>query len=337
CLLVAGGAYGQSNRQLQPIPSSPKEDLTAIEQLFAPPPVEKPNTMFPELRERWKDTPAFLRDSKIDFNLRSYYRDNVTSSPNSSAVQEAWASGGWVTAETGKLFDLVSLGATLYTSFPIYAPSGYGNTLMLLPNQQGYAVFGELYGQAHLFEDTHKITVGRKRYNTPFIGPHDNRMTPNTFSGYSLIGTLGDEKGDGLSLRYGGGYIDAMKQRDAITFQSMASAAGVPTSNAGVGVVGGLLKWGPASLGAMNYYGQDLLNIFYVEGRYGVEFGNGMSAVAAAQFAAQNSTGQALMNGGTPFATNEVGAKVQLGWDEFILTLGYTAVNPGFALQIGRA
>jgi hypothetical protein len=222
----------------------------------------------------------------------------------------------------------------LYTSFPLVAPAAYGDTGLLLPDQQGYAVFGQLYGQAHLFDDTHKITVGRYLYNTPFLGPHDNRMTPQTFSGYTLSGTAGSKDGEsGPSFRYGGGYIDAIKPRDAIAFQSMASTAGVPTSNAGVGMAGGLLKWGPATIGAIDYYSQDLLNIFYTEGRYGVSFGGGFNAIAAAQFVAQNSTGQHLMNDGTPFATNQFGAKVDLGYDTAILTLGYSVVSPGLAIQ----
>ncbi len=341
---LPGAALAQASKQEDPIPANPGQDLTAIERIFltpSPPPL----TAFPELRERWKDTPAFLRDSKFDINVRSYYRDAVANAPTSTSVKEAWASGGSVSAETGRLFDLVTLGAVLYTSFPLYAPAQYGDTGLLLANQQGYAVFGQLYGQVHL-GDTHKVTLGRYLYNTPFLGPHDNRMTPNTFSGYTVRGTFGTEEGkaaaadgneggkeSGPGFRYGGGFIDAIKPRDAIAFQSMASTAGVPTSDAGVGFAGGVLHWGPARIGAINYYSQDLLNIFYTEGKYGVDFGSGFNAIAAAQFVAQNSTGQHLMNGGTPFATNQFGTKIDFGYETAILTLGYSVVNTGFAIQ----
>ena len=73
----------------------------------------------------------------------------------------------------------------------------------------------------------------------------------------------------------------------------MAGKAGVPTSNSGMGVLGGTLNWGPASIGAIEYYSQDTLNIFYTEGKYGVSFGDSFNAIGAAQFVAQNSTGQA--------------------------------------------
>jgi hypothetical protein len=268
-LAGSGSALAQASKQEYPIPRNPSEDLTAIERIFTPP-KPPPLTAFPDLRERWGDTPVFLRDSKVSINARSYLRDAVNA-PGSTNIEQAWASGGSISAETGKLLDLVSLGAVLYTSFPLVAPSPYGNTGLLLADQQGYAVFGQLYAQLHL-GDAHQLTLGRHLYDTPFLGPHDNRMSPNTFSGYRLIGTFEGDAG-GPSFRYGAAYVDAMKPRDAIAFQSMASAAGAATSNAGVGLVGGLLTWGPASIGAINYYSQDLLNIFYTEGKLGHDFG----------------------------------------------------------------
>ena len=120
-LAGAGSALAQASKQEDPIPANPGQDLIAIERIFLPP-SPPPLTAFPELRERWKDTPAFLRDSKFDINVRSYYRDAVTNAPSAANVKEAWAAGGSVSAETGKLFDLVTLGAVLYTSFPLVAP-----------------------------------------------------------------------------------------------------------------------------------------------------------------------------------------------------------------------
>lgn len=330
-IALASPATGQSAKQEDPIPATPKQDLTAIQRQFVPP-APPPLTMFPEVRDAWKETPAFLRDSKFDINFRSYFRDEVTNAPNSVGIKQAWAGGGSVAAETGRLFDVLSLGAVLYTSFPIVAPPDYGNTGLLLPNQQGYAIFGQLYGRTRLLEG-HYVTVGRYLYDTPFLGPQDNRMTPNTFFGYTLTGTLGDGENGGPTFRYGGGWIGAIKPRDAIDFQSMGSKAGAPLSNAGVGVVGGRLTWGPATLGAIEYYSEDILNIFYAEGKYGVSFGDSFNAIGAAQFVAQNSTGRNLLNGGNYFATNQFGAKIDLGYQTGILTLGYSVVNPSFAIQ----
>ncbi|MDI1266372.1 MAG: hypothetical protein PS018_24265 [bacterium] len=89
---MASSAMAQSSRQEYPIPSNPGQDLTEIEHLFAPP-TPPPLTAFPEFRERLKDTPAFLRDSKFNIEARSYYRDAVANAPASASVKEAWASG----------------------------------------------------------------------------------------------------------------------------------------------------------------------------------------------------------------------------------------------------
>lgn len=328
---AASDASAQSIRQEWPIPATPEQNLTAIERAFTLPKAP-PLTLFPEFREPMKDQPAFLRDSKFDINFRSYYRNEATSGPAGS-LKEAWAAGGSVSFETGRLFDVLSLGAVLYTSLPVYAPPEFGNTGLLLRDQQGYAALGQLYARARLFE-THYLTAGRYYHDTPFLGPRDNRMSPNTFYGYTLTGSFGDagDKGDGPVFHYGGGWIGAMKQRDGIDFQGMARAAGAD-ADYGTAVLGGRLEWGPASIGAIEYYTQDTLNIFYTEGKYGRSLGSDFSALAAVQFAAQNSVGQNLLNGGTYFATNQLGSKIELGYDTAILTLGYSVVNPGFAIQ----
>ncbi len=116
----------------------------------------------------------------------------------------------------------------LYTSFPVYAPLDHDGTGLLKPGQQQYGVLGQLYGKVHI-ADTHEIVAGRYLYDTPFIGPHDNRMSPKTFYGYTIHGTFGDEANGGPALRYGGGYIAAIKERNATDFISMSRAAGAPT------------------------------------------------------------------------------------------------------------
>ena len=327
---AAREASAQSAKQERPIPATPAESILAIESAFTlpkPPPL----TLFPEFREQMKAQPAFLRDSKFDINFRSYYRDEATRGPASSPIKEAWAAGGSVSFETGRLFDVLSVGAVLYTSLPVYAPADRGNTGLLLDNQQGYAALGQLYARARLFEN-HYATVGRYYYDTPFLGPHDNRMSPNTFYGYSLMGSFGNADDGGPTFNYGGGWIGAIKPQDAIDFQGMARAAGA-NADYGTAVLGGRLTWGKASIGAIEYYTQDTINIFYTEAKYGLSPAPDVHLLGAVQFAAQNSVGQNLLNGGTYFATNQLGAKVELGYDTAILTLGYSVVNPGFAIQ----
>jgi hypothetical protein len=81
--------------------------------------------------------------------------------------------------ETGRLFDVVSLGTVVYATFPLYAALDRGNSGLLQLDQAGFAVAGQLYGRARLFENTY-FTAGRYLYDTPYLGPQDNDMIANT-------------------------------------------------------------------------------------------------------------------------------------------------------------
>ena len=274
------GARGQSYRQEDPIPATPEQDLTAIDSLFRLQ-SQPALTLFPEMREQMKEAPAFVRDSKFSINPRSFYFDQVRKAPDKTSVSEAWAGGGSIAAETGRLFDVLSFGTVVYATFPIYAPLGYGETGLLQPDQGGFAVAGQLYARARLFEDNY-VTAGRYLYNTPYLGPQDNRMVPNTFYGYMLTGALGDSE-KGPTFSYGGGYIATMKPRDSATFQSMSYQAGVKDVDNGVGLVGGRVTWGSAAIGAVEYFCQDTINIAYVEAEYGQALSKTIFAMLAMQ------------------------------------------------------
>lgn len=329
-MVMAGVAHAQNSRSELPIPSSPDDDLTAIQRTFKPPP-PPPLTLFPGVRDQMHELPPFLRDSKFSIDPRSYYRDVVTNAPDKVSVKEAWAAGGSVAFETGRLFNVISGGAAFYTSLPLYAPIQYDGTELLLPGQLGYDVVGQLYGKVHFADNLH-FTAGRYLYDTPFLGPADTRMTPNTFYGYSLIGSVDHTATGGPSLRFGAGYIAAIKPRNSNVFESMSRAAGASVDN-GVGVVGAVMNWGPVYLGAVEYFSQDTLNIVYGEARYGVRLPWDMSAILAVQYADQRSTGTSLTNGGTYFQTNQFASRLQLGYQTGILTLGYSVVNPNFMMQ----
>jgi hypothetical protein len=334
-LIAAAGmgtqVHAQSANRNDPVPATPQQSLTAIERGFAAVPTAEPLMLFPQIREQLKDAPAFLRDSKGGINVRSYYRDNVTNASTGAGWNEAWAAGGSVSFETGRLFNLISGGMVLYTSFPVYAPLDHDGTGLLKPGQQQYGVLGQLYGKVHI-TDNHEIIAGRYLYDTPFMNPHDNRMSPKTFYGYTVHGTFGDEASGGPALRYGGGYIAAMKERNSTEFISMSRAAGA-SEDRGVGVLGGMFSWGPVRIGAIDYYNQDTINIFYTEGKVGMNRGADFEATLASQFATQNSTGTNLLNGGNYWVTNQFGVQGQIGFHDAILSAAYTVVNPGFNMQ----
>src|SRR6266404_2720280 len=180
-----------------------------------------------------------LKDTKFEFNLRSFYFDR---SDFSGAEKQAWAIGGWLGVKTGYFLDHIAFGATVYTSNPIYAPDDRDGTLLLAPGQNGYTVLGEFYAELRIVKDV-GITVGAKGYDTPFINRNDTRMTPNTFEAVVLQGRFefgdsssgADVPSDGVGLskdgkevavptptpaqdvaaiKYGLGYFDKIKERN---------------------------------------------------------------------------------------------------------------------------
>src|SRR5438067_4642393 len=194
-----------------------------------------------------------LKDTKFEFNLRSFYFDR---SDFNGSEKQAWAIGGWLGVKTGYFLDHIAFGATVYTSNPIYAPDDRDGTLLLAPGQNGYTVLGEFYAELRIVKDV-GITVGAKGYDTPFINRTDVSMTPNTFEANVLqgrtklstsssndastptdggIGLSKDGKEvavpapapaqDVASIKYGLGYFYAIKERNDSEFVSMAQDAG---------------------------------------------------------------------------------------------------------------
>src|SRR6267142_468781 len=139
-----------------------------------------------------------LKDTKFEFNLRSFYFDR---SDFNRSEKQAWAIGGWLGVKTGYFLDHIAFGATVYTSNPIYAPDDRDGTLLLAPGQNGYTVLGEFYAELRIVKDV-GITVGAKGYDTPFINRNDTRMTPNTFEAIVLQGRykFGDSSSSGADV-----------------------------------------------------------------------------------------------------------------------------------------
>jgi hypothetical protein len=117
------------------------------------------------LREQLTDAPPFFRDTKLDVNLRSYYLNEGTLN---GARNEAWAGGGPLAYKSGWLLDRFSVGAVLYTSQPLYAPSHRDGTLLLEEGQNGYTVLGHLYARVRLI-DSIFLNLYRYTYDTPYL------------------------------------------------------------------------------------------------------------------------------------------------------------------------
>jgi hypothetical protein len=244
-------------------------------------------------------------------------------------VSESWALGGALSYQSGWFLDRFSLGSVLYTSQRLYGDEDRDGALLLKPGQNGYTVVGQLYGRARLFDDNF-LNIYRYEYNTPYINKNDSRMTPNTFEGYTFTGAYGGKDG-ALGFRYGGGYITKIKERNSDRFVWMSQDAGADVKR-GVVVGGSAVSYKGFTLGAIDYYSSDIINIFYTEGSYKLPLTDRLGLLFSAQFTDQRSTGDDKLKGFS-FSTNQFGLKTDASYGGAVLTLGYTHTNSGDDMQ----
>jgi hypothetical protein len=271
-----------------------------------------------------------LRDTTFNVQLRSFYldRDNFNSSQS-----QAWTLGGSAGFKTGYFGNIVALGATGYTSQRLDGPLDKDGTQLLQPGQEPYTALGELYGQFRLTDEI-LATIGRRGFDTPFINTRDSLMTPNTFVAYAVQGETGSTN-DSTTLRFGAGYVDKIKVRNAQDFESMATAAGAPSGvDRGVYVAGANYKTGALSIGAVDYYSADIINIAYSETRYALTLADRVSLRFAAQYTDQHSTGSDLLTGKS-FSTNQYGLKGELALGPALLTVARTVTAIGTLSSTG--
>ncbi len=303
-------------------PRSPRlgEDVTPMDKSFLGKPAR------PWSHPSLKDAPPFFRDTKLDLDLRTYYAytDNFDGTKN-----EAWTLGGSLSYRSGWFLDHAGIGATLYTSQALYAPDDRDGTLLLKPGQEGYTVVGELYGTVKI-RDEYFINIYRHEVNTPYMNKNDSRMTPNTFEGYGFTGAMRGKDGS-PTFNYGAGYIDKIKLRDSDTFISPSVAAGASVSR-GVLVGGVNASFTRLTIGAIDYYSEDIINIGYGEAKCTIALTDRTSLIVAVQFTDQRSVGENLLTG-YGFNTNASGVKSELSSGGSIFTLAYTTNSRGADLQ----
>jgi hypothetical protein len=189
---------------------------------------------------------------------------------------------------------------------------------------------GQLYGRVKLFEETFLNLYRYGEFNTPYLSKDYGKMMPYTFEGYTIQGRLGGEDG-APQLVYGGGYILKIKEKAAENFIGMSEKAGA-TAQRGVAVLGCRYSHGGFSLGAIDYYSDDIINIGYAETSYTMMFPDELGVRFAAQFTDQRSTGGNLLTG-SYFSTSQVGVKADVSYRAGIISLAYTTVSSGYNLQ----
>jgi hypothetical protein len=301
------------------------DDNVHIDETFKKPEERVPLTR--AFKDALKEMPSFFRDTKLDVNLRTYYldKDKFDNSKN-----QAWAIGGALTYKSGYAFDRFALGAALYTSQPVGQQlESRDGTLLLEPGQSGYTVLGQAYAEIKVIDGV-LIDLYRQAYNTPYINGNDNRMTPNTFEGYSIVGRHGGKDG-APEFTWGGGYVTKIKERNSDKFVWMSEDAG---STAERGVIMGGARYANKgfSIGAINYYSEDIINIFYTESKYTLPLKGPFGLGFSGQFSQQNSTGDNLLKGYN-FATNQFGVKGDASYGGGIVTLAYTQTAKGADMQ----
>ncbi|MET1163328.1 MAG: OprD family outer membrane porin, partial [Pseudoxanthomonas sp.] len=118
-------------------------------------------------------------------------------------------------------------------------------------------------------------------------------------------------------------YVDAMKERNSEEFVSMATVADAPAGiERGVYVAGANYSNDDFSVGAIDYYSDDLINIFYTEGKYTLPLAEGLRLQFALQYSDQRAVGRNLLDG-TDFSSNQWGGKAELGVGGALFSAAY--------------
>ena len=266
-----------------------------------------------------------IEDTVFRFNIRSFYFDQRGFD---GSEKQSWAIGGWAGMKTGYFLDHIAFGITGYTSQKLFGDREKDGAGLLRPGQEGYTVLGEAYADIRIVDDIH-LFVGRKEFDTPFINTHDNRMTPNTFQAIVLEGTT--KFASGATLKYGAGYFDKIKERNAVEFVPMSVAAGAAVHR-GVVTGGALFEKGNFSIGAIDYYSPDIINIGYAEAKLTFPINESFKPKLALQFTDQRSVGENLLQG-VGFDTQQIGTKLDIPVKKALFTVGYTYTTTGANMQ----
>ena len=261
---------------------------------------------------------ALVRDSEVTLHFRTYYFDRLNPSPPDNA---AWAIGGWLGYRSGWFGDLLRFGLVGYTSQPLWAPSDKGGNGLLTADQQGYSALGQAYVALKLWDQV--LTGGRFGVDQPEINAFDNRMTPITYSGGSLGGTL-------AGVTYYGAYLNATKPKTSEDFVNFVQAAGISSTASEpmwlVGLSGSPTK--DLDLRLSSYYVPNVLSSTYADVAWTTALSDSVKLRLGGQTMYQTSVGDNLLTG-TAFSTNSNGVKVDLLPGAATLTLAYQQTGRG--------
>jgi hypothetical protein len=304
----------------RPAPESVEEAVTPMERSFEE--EWKIPALFPRLKDRLRHLSPVFRDSELDLQFRSYY---FRAKNFDNSKSEAWTLGGSLAYQSGWHDDWIAVGAKLYTSQKLHGPSDRDGTQLLRPEQRSYTVMGQTYARLR-FRERHEVWLYRREYDLPYVNKDDSRMTPNTFEGYTVRGTLLGGASQ-PKLRYVGGYLTRMKKRDSDRFVPMGEAAGaVGGAKRGLWMAGALLSTGKLTFGAIDYLTPDVLNIFYSEFDRTWSISDELAVRLGAQFTDQRSVGDDLLTGSF-FDTRVWGARLAASYKGATLRFAFSTTS----------
>jgi hypothetical protein len=255
------------------------------------------------------------RDASLTLRPRTYYFDRKR---DGAADSQAWAAGGALEYRSGWLHDRLLLGATAFTSQRLYGPDDKDGTLLLEPGQNSFTVLGESHLMA-LVTDQAMLRMYRQDINLPYLNRQDNRMVPNTFEAYLLFDA------EDPRFNYVGGHVRQMKRRNETGFISLSEAAGATDTDRGVSTLGARYRFSEnIDLGAINYHGWDVMNIFYTEGNMARALGDELALRFSAQYTDQRAAGDERIG---DFKTSALGGKFAISYRNAILSLAFTSID----------
>jgi outer membrane porin, OprD family len=136
---------------------------------------------------------------------------------------------------------------------------------------------------------------------------------------------------DRATLKYGLGYFSQIKERNSDDFVSMSEDAGAKVDR-GVITAGALYQKGGFSIGAIDYYSPDIINIGYAEAKMEIPINDDWKPRLAFQFTDQRSVGDDLLKD-EDFSAQQMGIKAELPVGPALFSAGYTYTAHGANMQ----
>jgi hypothetical protein len=245
--------------------------------------------------------PAFVRDTDLRVRFRTFVFDRRN--PDESK-NDAWALGGWLQYVSGWAGGVFSIGATGYTSQPLWAPEDRDGTSILEPGQEPIEVLGQAFARVR-YRDYAMLTVYRQSIDDGYLNPQDNRMVPNTFEGVTL-------KGEGCGFAYDLGYVWAIKPRNRDEFIPMSEHAGADGDDQGMWFASVTLE--PRTcvdVHLATYHLNEVYNTVFVRARYQPGIRPDLDGRFGVQWTDQRSVGEERLGN---FQTWNLGAGAGLKW-----------------------